>query len=131
VTNTSNASNVGSFLWLLLSIVVYMAYLVVMLQIVVDLFRDPHVKTFAKVLWILGLIFLPIITALIYVVARGRGMAERQKAASERARAENEASIKEVAGTSPADQITKAKTLLESGAISPEESLRLKSKALA
>jgi hypothetical protein len=124
-------SGSGSFLWLLLSIIVFLAYLVVMFQIVVDLFRDSETGVFAKVLWILGLLFLPIVTSLIYVMTRGRGMAKRQQAESDRIRAENEAYIKRVAGETPTDQIAKAKGLLDAGAISQEEFLRLKGKALA
>ena len=113
------------------SVLIYMVYLVVVFEIVVDLFRDPKVGAFGKFLWILGLIFIPIITGLLYILARGRGMTERQQAATRQAREAGELHARELAGQAPADQIAKAKALLDSGAISNEEFLRLKGKALA
>ena len=108
-----------------------MMYLMVLFQIIGDLFRDPEVGGFAKAVWIIGLIVLPLLVALIYLIARGRGMAERQSGAVRQARAETDQYIKSVAGTSPADQIASAKTLLDDGAISQTEFEQLKAKALA
>lgn len=113
------------------SVLIYMVYLVVVFEIVVDLFRDPKLGVFGKFLWILGLIFVPIVTGLLYIVTRGKGMTEREQAATQRARAAGELHAKELAGSAPADQIAKAKELLDAGAISNEEFQRLKGKALA
>jgi hypothetical protein len=85
----------------------------------------------SKVLWIVGLIFLPVLTALIYILARGSGMAERQRAVVRSAKSDTEAYIRQVAGKSPADQIADAKKLLDAGTISSDEFARLKSKALS
>ena len=82
-------------------------------------------------MWIIFLIFLPILTSLVYLIARGRGMAERQAAAVVQAKQDTDAYIRQVANTSPAEQITHAKSLLDSGAITPEEFAQLKAKALA
>ncbi len=71
------------------------------------------------------------LTALVYIVGRGTGMAQRQRAAMQRAKADTDAYIREVAGKSPADQIADAKKLLDAGAISQDEFARLKAKALA
>ena len=117
--------------WLLISTFVFVAYLFVLFQIIVDLFRDTELGGFAKALWIIGLIFLPLLTAIVYVIARGRGMAERQRMAGQRVKADTDAYIKEAAGTSPADQINGAKALLDSGTINRNEFERLKAKALA
>ena len=117
--------------WLLISTFVFVAYLFVLFQIIVDLFRDTELGGFAKALWIIGLIFLPLLTALIYVIARGRGMAHRQRMAGERLKADTDAYIRHAAGQSPADQISGAKSLLDSGAINRDEFERLKAKALA
>jgi hypothetical protein len=70
--------------------------------------------------------------ALIYLIARGKGMAERQAGAIRQAQAETDRYIKSVAGTtSAADQIASAKALLDDGSISPAEFDQLKAKALA
>jgi hypothetical protein len=65
------------------------------------------------------------------VIARGKSMAERQRAALERSRSEAESYIRQVAGKSPSDQIADAKALLDKGTITPEEFAKLKEKALA
>ena len=74
-------SNFWDVVVLMASTFVFIAYLMVLFQVVVDLFRDSEMGGGSKVLWIIGLIFLPVLTALIYVLARGSGMAERQRAA--------------------------------------------------
>jgi hypothetical protein len=119
------------FLWLLIWSFFFVMYLMVLFQIIGDLFRDPEVGGFAKAVWVIGLIVLPFLVALIYLIARGRGMAERQSNAVRQAQAETDQYIKSVAGTSPADQIASAKTLLDDGAISQTEFEQLKAKALA
>ena len=82
-------------------------------------------------LWIAGLVFLPFLTAIIYILARGRGMADRQQALVQRTKSETDSYIKGVAGMSPATQIADAKSLLDAGTISQDEFARLKAKALA
>lgn len=119
-----------SYVWFLLWIFLFMAYLIVLFQILSDLFRDRHLNGWWKALWVLLLIFLPMITALVYLIARGRGMAERNIAAAQDAKAATDDYIKTVAG-SPADHIASAKKLLDDGTITPEEFEALKSKALA
>ena len=124
-----------SYFWdavvLMASTFFFIAYLIVLFQVIVDLFRDSEMGGGSKVLWIIGLIFLPLLTALIYVLARGKGMSERQRAAVRSAKSDTEAYIREVAGKSPADQITEAKKLLDAGTITADEYARLKEKSLA
>jgi ABC-type multidrug transport system fused ATPase/permease subunit len=124
-------SNFWDFVWLIFSAFLFIAYLFVMFQIVVDLFRDDKLGGFAKAVWIVGLIFLPVLTALIYIIARGGGMAERQVAAVQRAKSDTDAYIRHVAGKSPAEQIADAKALLDAGTITEDEYAKLKAKALA
>jgi ABC-type multidrug transport system fused ATPase/permease subunit len=123
-------SNFWDLVWLMLSTFIFVSYLIVMFQIVVDLFRDTELGGGSKVLWIIGLLLVPVLTALIYIVARGSGMAERQQANLQRAKSETEAYLKGVVGTSPAAQIAEAKALLEAGTITPDEFAKLKARAL-
>ena len=123
-------SNFWDTVVLMVSTFFFIAYLIVLFQVVVDLFRDSELGGGSKVIWILGLIFLPVLTALIYILARGRGMAERQRAAVRSAKADTDAYIREVAAKSPADQIADAKKLLDAGTINADEFARLKAKAL-
>ena len=101
-------------------------------QIIGDMFRDKEMSGWMKAVWIVLLIFLPFLTALIYLIVRGRGMAERQAAGMQQMKEQQDAYIKQVAGasTSPADQIASAKQLLDSGAITQQEFDALKAKAL-
>jgi ABC-type multidrug transport system fused ATPase/permease subunit len=124
-------SNFWDIVVLMAGTFLFIAYLVIMFQIVVDLFRDSELGGGSKVVWIIGLIFLPILTAIIYIIARGKGMATRQQATAQRAKADADNYIREAAGTSPAAQIAEAKALLDAGTITPAEFERLKAKALS
>jgi hypothetical protein len=123
-------SNFWDLIWLMFSGFLFVSYLIIMFQIIVDLFRDSELGGFAKILWIAGLVLLPVLTAIVYILARGRGMADRQLAQVQKSRTEAETFIKGVAGTSPATQIADAKALLDAGTISAEEFAKLKAKAL-
>ena len=118
------------FFWFIISFFLLMAYLMVLFQIVIDLFRDRSVGGGMKAVWVVGLIFLPVLTAVIYLIARGGGMAERSMAAAQGAQQDAEAYIRSVASSSPSDEIARAKSLLDSGAISAEEFETLKATAL-
>ena len=73
-------SNFWDMVLLMISTFFFIAYLIIMFQIVIDLFRDHELGGGSKVLWVIGLIFLPVLTAIVYIIARGKGMAERQQA---------------------------------------------------
>jgi len=124
-------SNFWDIFMLMVSTFVFVAYLVVLFHIVVDLFRDSELGGGAKALWIIGLILIPLLTSLIYILVRGNGMAARQRAAVKSAKDETDTYIRNVAGKSPAEQIADAKTLLDAGTINTDEFARLKAKALA
>ncbi len=119
--------------WLLVWTFVFVMYLMVLFQIIADLFRDRDLSGWWKALWIIFLIIFPFLAAFIYLIARGRGMAERQAGQMREAQAATDQYIKSVAsqGASPADQIASAKSLLDSGAITQQEYEQLKAKALA
>ncbi|WP_296809737.1 SHOCT domain-containing protein [Thiocapsa sp.] len=124
-------SNVWDIVYLVASTFLFFAYLIILFHIVVDLFRDPWLGGGYKALWLIGLLFLPFVTAFLYVLVRGKGMGTRQRSALERARSDADAYIREVARTSPADQIAAAKALLDAGTINQAEFDTLKGKALA
>ena len=120
-----------SWFWLLVWAFVFFAYLMVLFQILGDLFRDRALSGWWKAVWIIFLIVAPFLTALIYVIARGQGMAERQLEAVAKAKSDTDAYIRTVAGKSAVDQIADAKALLDAGAIDSGEFAALKAKALA
>ena len=117
---------VGFFLWTM----VLISYLYVLFAVIADVFRDRELSGWGKVGWLILMLFVPVLTVLIYVIARGQGMAERQMRSSEMARQSTEQYIRSVATASPVEEITQAKALLDSGAISQGEYESIKSAAL-
>ncbi len=116
------------FFWLLLSAFFFLAYLVVLVQILGDLLGDRELSGWWKAVWVLFRIVVPALTALVYLVVRGRGMAGRGDEASARAREPYRGMS---SGRAPVDQIATARTLLDSGAIDEAEYRTLKERALA
>src|SRR5215207_1745918 len=116
--------------WWFFWVYVFIAYLMVLFSIVADIFRDHSMNGWLKAVWIIFLVFFPFITALVYLIARGRGMAERSGREVRQVRASQDDYIRSVAGASSADEIAKAKALLDAGTISQSEFDLLKSKAV-
>lgn len=118
--------------WFIVISFAFVAYLMIMFWIIGDLFRDKETSGFAKAVWIIALIFLPLITSLVYLIARGGGMAERQAKSVNEMKAQQDAYIREVAGKAgPTDQIAQARAMLDAGVITQAEFETLKAKALA
>jgi hypothetical protein len=112
---------------------IWISALMVWFRCLFDLFGDRSLSGWGKAGWALLLIFVPWLGALIYVIARGRSMSERQQDAVAQQRAQQDRYIQQVAGSSQssADQIASAKALLDSGTITQAEFDTLKAKALA
>jgi hypothetical protein len=121
------------FFWFMVLSFFFIAYLMVMFQIVVDIFRNRESSGWVKALWLMGLIFFPVLIMIVYLISQGHGMADRQMSHAQAAQASTNEYIRSVAasGSSAADQIAQAKSLLDSGAISAEEYEALKAKALS
>jgi hypothetical protein len=124
----------GSFLLALFEIFLFFAWFMCLFWIFGDIFRSKDLGGGGKTFWALFVILIPWLGILVYLLARGKGMHERQlEQAKEIQRAQSEY-IKSVAGSSApssTDQIASAKGLLDSGAITPAEFDQLKAKALA
>lgn len=104
----------------------------ILITIISDLFRDHESSGFAKAAWIIALIAIPFLTALIYLIARGKGM--RDRAIAEQAEVQRQMGqfIREQAGGgSVADELSKLAELKKSGAIDDAEFERLKAKLTA
>ena len=126
------ASDFGTFIIQMLWIFLIIMYFIMFFMILMDLFSDHSMGGFAKAIWIICLILFTYIAVLVYIIARGKGMAERRQAQYAAAQTAQNAYIKEVAGTGgPADQIASAKALLDAGTITQAEFDQIKAKALA
>ncbi|MFK4837981.1 SHOCT domain-containing protein [Microbacterium sp. ZW T2_14] len=127
----------GSFwdiIWWFLWIFFFMAYLFALFAVIGDLFRDHKLSGWWKAVWIIFLIFVPFLTLLVYLIARGNGMARRGAKQAAELQSAQDAYIKSVAGSgaaSPADEIAKAKGLLDAGTITQAEYDAIKAKALS
>ncbi|WP_137725521.1 SHOCT domain-containing protein [Prescottella subtropica] len=119
------------FFWLILVSFAFVAYLMLLFSIITDLFRDHQTSGWAKAIWVVFLIVFPFLTALVYLIARGDGMAKRSVRAAHEVQSAQEQYIRQVAGKSGPEQIADAKALLDAGTISQAEFDALKAKALA
>lgn len=117
--------------WLIIVSFGFVAYLLLLFFILGDLFRDKHTSGWAKAIWIVFLLFIPVLTSLVYLIARGGGMQERAQAEAEQQQKAADSYIRNTAGTNPAAQIADAKRLLAEGTITQAEFDQLKAKALS
>ncbi|WEK62226.1 MAG: PLDc N-terminal domain-containing protein [Candidatus Microbacterium colombiense] len=126
-------STIFDAIWWFLTIFVFVAYLMALFSIISDLFRDRALNGFAKAVWLLFLVFLPFVTALVYLIVRGKGMGERSARQAASAQTQAEDYVRSLAGSSatPTDEIERAKRLLDAGTITEVEFASLKQAALA
>ncbi len=125
--------SLGDVLWSIVVVFFFVIFLWIIFGIIGDLFRSDELSGWSKALWCIFLVLVPFVTVFVYLVTRGRGMAERSADAQQRAEQQFRAYVRETAGAGngTAAEIKTAKELLDSGAISPQEYEELKHKALA
>jgi hypothetical protein len=123
----------GSFLLALFEFFLFFAWLMCLFWVLSDIFRSSDLGGGAKTFWVIFVIIIPWLGVLVYVIARGKGMQERQLEQAKAMQAAQTDYIKSVAGSgaSPTEQIASAKSLLDSGSITQAEFDQLKAKALA
>jgi len=124
----------GSFLLALFELFLFFAWFMCLFWVFGDIFRSKDLGGGAKTIWVLFVILVPWLGILIYLLARGHGMHERQLEQAKDIQQAQTAYIQSVAGTSSgsaADQIASAKGLLDSGTITQAEFDQIKAKAIA
>jgi len=124
----------GSFLLALFEFFLFFAWFMCLFWVLGDIFRSKDLGGVGKTLWVIFVIVLPWLGILVYVIARGHGMQERQLEQAKDLQAAQAAYIKSVAAPSSGgatSQIADAKGLLDSGAITEAEFNQIKAKALA
>jgi uncharacterized membrane protein len=118
--------------WTMLIFFAFVVWLWILFTVLGDIFRRHDTSGFMKVLWIIFIIVLPYLGVFIYLIAEQKGMAERTVERQKAAQAQFDDYVQSVAPkTDPAEQISKAKSLLDSGSITQAEFDRLKQNALA
>jgi Phospholipase_D-nuclease N-terminal/Short C-terminal domain len=123
--------SLGDALLTVLEIFLLVIWVWILITIMIDLFRDHEVSGWSKAAWVFFLIFVPFLTALVYLIVRGKGMRERAIQHQADLQKASESYIKQVAGTSPVDELHKLNDLREKGAISQQEFDSLKAKIVA
>jgi hypothetical protein len=119
----------GQALLTVLEVFLFAAWLMVLFSIIGDLFRDHQLSGWAKALWVLFLIFVPFLSALVYLIARGDGMRERALHEQQEAQNQVDAYIRQTAGgASAADELTKLAKLHDEKKLSDEEFEKAKAK---
>jgi hypothetical protein len=127
-------NSLADWLWWLLAVYFIFIYFMMLFRIIGDIFRNHDMGGWGKAGWLVFLIFVPILAMLIYVIANGKNMAQRDMAQHQSAQAAQADYIRSVASSSTssaASEIQKAQDLLTAGAITQAEFDALKAKALA
>ena len=122
--------NFWDFFWLMVWSYLYIAYLVVLFQIIRDIFADSTRSGWSKALWVVLLIFLPIFGSLAYLISNGQSMALRRAARDDVAREDFDDYVRRTVRSHPAEEIARAKTLLDDGVLTAEEFATIKERAL-
>jgi Phospholipase_D-nuclease N-terminal len=107
-----------------LTIFIFIIWFWLLISVFSDLFRRHDISGWGKAIWVIALIVFPYITVFVYLIAQGRGIAQRDAQAAQQARDE----LRRVVGFSVADEIEKLGRLKTAGSISNDEFTRLRAK---
>jgi predicted PurR-regulated permease PerM len=120
------------FFWSLLIVFLWIAWFFILFRVIVDIFRRHELSGFGKVLWLIFVIILPFLGVFVYIIVEGRKMGERDLQEAQRAQTQFDTYVQSVASSGgAAAEIERAKSLLDSGAITQQEFDAIKAKALA
>jgi Short C-terminal domain len=123
-----------SVFWTMLEFFLWVIWIWILIMVFIDIFRSHDLSGWAKALWFVFVLFIPLVGVLVYLIARGGEMHER---AAQQARRQDEAYrsyIQEAASSAPgntADQLAKLADLRDRGVITATEFDREKAKVLA
>jgi len=120
----------GDLLLMVFEIFLFVVWVWIIFTIITDLFRNHEMSGWLKGLWVVLLIFIPWLTALIYLIVYGSDMRERQLRAQAEAKHAADDYIRAAAHTSPADELHKLHELVEKGALTEAEYDQAKAKLL-
>jgi hypothetical protein len=117
-------------LWTMLVIFAWVIWFWLLITIFADVFRRHDLSGFGKAAWLIFVIVLPFLGVFVYLISQHQGMADRNVKQIQTQQAQLDEHIRSVAGGAAAE-IEKAKSLLDSGAITQAEFDSIKAKALA
>ena len=118
--------------WTMLIFFIWVSWFMLLFRVIGDIFRRRDIGGGGKVLWLVFVLFLPFLGVFVYLIAESQGIADRAIESAQVSQERFDAHVREVASTGgAADEIAKAKQLLDSGAITQPEFETIKAKALA
>ena len=119
--------------WSMMMFFLWIAWLMLLFNIIIDIFRSKDLGGFAKAGWMFLVIILPLLGVLIYIIARGDSMTERKVADAQAQQSDFDSYVRSVASSSTgvAEELTKLGELQASGVITAEEFQSQKAKLLA
>ena len=122
-----------SLFWTMLLFFGFVVWIWLLIIVFGDIFRSHDIGGFAKAMWVLLVIFLPLIGVLIYLIARGGEMQERAAGDARQQQQEFDTYVRDVAGsgTSSADELAKLAQLRDQGVVTEEEFQAQKARALS
>ena len=120
----------GQVMWTMLVFFAWILFFWLLFAVFGDLFRRDDISGWGKAAWAIFVVFLPFLGCFVYLISQGHKIGERNMHEAQAAQAQLDSHIKSVAGSGSAEQIAKAKELLDSGAITQAEYDQLKAKAL-
>ena len=120
-----------SVFWTIVEVFLWVLWFWILIYVMIDIFRSSDLSGFAKALWFLFVLFIPLIGVLAYLIVRGGSMHERAQQQARQQDEEFRAYVQDAAGPkSSADELTKLAGLRDHGVITSEEFEREKSKIL-
>jgi len=119
-----------SVFWTILEIFLWVIWIWILIWILIDIFRSHDLSGWAKALWFLFVLFIPLVGVLVYLIVRGGKMQERAVQQAQQEDKQFRSYVQDAAGTSTADQLSKLADLRDRGVITAEEFDREKAKIL-
>ncbi len=98
----------GSFLLALFEFFLFFAWFMCLFWVIGDIFRSRDLGGVAKTFWVFFVIILPWLGILVYLIARGHGMQERQLEQAKEMHAAQTEYIRSVAGSSGGSRPTRS-----------------------
>ena len=120
--------------WTILEVFLWVIWFWILITVFIDIFRSSDLSGWAKALWFVFVLFIPLIGVLVYLIARGGSMHDRAAREAQQQDAEARRYIQQAAAEAPAsaaDQLTRLADLRDRGVISDAEFDREKAKVLA
>jgi Short C-terminal domain/Phospholipase_D-nuclease N-terminal len=122
----------GAF-WTMLEFFLFIIWIIILFRVIVDIFRSRDLGGWGKALWLIFVIILPFLGVLIYLIARGKEMGERDVQEAQARDQQYRSYVQQAAagnGASAADQLSKLADLRDRGVISDSDFEQQKAKIL-